>query len=562
MTKPTLLFIAFLLILSPFKLIAQDFDELNNQAFKEKENKNYSKALELSTQSLNKKQNARAYIIRAVCRYYLMDYEAAIEDCTSALTFYSEYYTDDKEKSGIYFWRGLTYQELEKYEPAVSDFASALNYNYSEPAYAYWNRGLCYYNLKKYKESNDEYAKAIDKISDSKELSTLNKYRGDCYGKQGDYTKAYSFYERAISYNVDNYLAYWQKGFYKDQEDKYDESMTNYNKAINIILTTDPSLGHDLAILYRNKALIYKARVNYDSALIAINKSLQADPNYTNAYKSRAEIYAAQKKYDKARADYTNLISLEKDKEKISDLYLERSMIAMDILDYKSTLDDLNKAIEFAPGDGMNYWHRAILYGNKKNYQLGIKDCNTALSKYPDDSSSTSGLTKLRASLKDKAGDYSGAVDDYRASLKLYPNSTGTYYNLGRLFKTKMKNDDLGDANLEKAAELAQKYKDTTMYCYIKVFKGEKDEAIKTMLQQTEIAKTDKASYPSELHNMTCIYALAGNNIKALEYLDRSLAAGYNSYSHLVNDRDLESIMKLPQWKTILAKYKVPQPKW
>ena len=60
---------------------------------------------------------------------------------------------------------------------------------------------------------------------------------------------------------------------------------------------------------------------------------------------------------------------------------------------------------------------------------------------------------------------------------------------------------------------------------------------------------------------MTCIYALADNTTKALEYLDKSLAAGYNSYNHLLNDRDLESIMKLPQWKGILTKYKVPFPK-
>ena len=60
---------------------------------------------------------------------------------------------------------------------------------------------------------------------------------------------------------------------------------------------------------------------------------------------------------------------------------------------------------------------------------------------------------------------------------------------------------------------------------------------------------------------MTCIYALAGNAQKAFEYLDRSLKAGFDDYLHLVNDRDLLSLMKLPQWKTILAKYKVPAPK-
>ena len=61
---------------------------------------------------------------------------------------------------------------------------------------------------------------------------------------------------------------------------------------------------------------------------------------------------------------------------------------------------------------------------------------------------------------------------------------------------------------------------------------------------------------------MACIYNLAGNKVKAFEYLDKSLAAGYDDYRHLINDRDLLTLMKESQWKIILAKYRVPQVKW
>jgi hypothetical protein len=38
-------------------------------------------------------------------------------------------------------------------------------------------------------------------------------------------------------------------------------------------------------------------------------------------------------------------------------------------------------------------------------------------------------------------------------------------------------------------------------------------------------------------------------------------SAKEDDFLYLVKDRDPVSLMKLPQWKTILAKYKVPVPK-
>ncbi len=543
-------------------LLAQDFDDLNNQAYKERDNKNYQKAIELCTQSINKKVNARSYIIRADCRYELNDYRAAIDDCESALTYYSEYYSDNKEKAGIYYMMGRSKHELGRYSAAISDYNSALTYNYEETGYVYWNRGACFYESGKYKEADDDYSKAIDRISASNDLSTLYSNRGDCKAQLDDYEAAYTFYARAISYNAKNYNPYWQRGHYKSQEYKYDEALADFDMAIGIF-TANPiaSDNNDLAILYRNKALMYKYKKQYDEALAAINKSVETDPNMAKTYRIRGQIYQAMKKYDKARADYENAITLQTDKKIKANIYLDRSMMEWSLLDYKSCLDDLNKAIGVDPENGMLFWHRGLLYGYKKNYPAAIKECNAALELYKSDSSSTASLLWQRALYKDYTGDYNGATEDFQAYLKYYPKSYSGYYELGRIFKWRLKNNDLANANLDKAEDLAEKVNDTSKLCYIALVKGNKEEAYKKMMEHIEVNKNDEYQYKWELHNMTCIYALAGNAQKAFEYLDRSLKAGFDDYLHLVNDRDLLSLMKLPQWKTILAKYKVPAPK-
>jgi hypothetical protein len=82
------------------------------------------------------------------------------------------------------------------------------------------------------------------------------------------------------------------------------------------------------------------------------------------------------------------------------------------------------------------------------------------------------------------------------------------------------------------------------------------------VLAKVEKHRDDKYENKWQLHNAACIYALSGNNMKALEYLDKSLAAGFDDFNHLVNDRDLVTLVALPQYKAILAKYNAPQPKW
>ena len=557
-----LLLLPFLLLLFISQsLVAQDWDDLNDQAFKERNNKNYQKAVELCTQSINKKPNARAYIIRADCRYEFKDYEAALSDLASALTYYSEYYgSENKEKAGIYYYTARCKQKLRRYTDAISDFNTALSYNYEEPGYAYWNRGACSYSLGKYKEAEDDYIKAIDRISDKEDLSTLYEERGDCQAMLGNYEAAYSLYARAIPYNAKNYNPYWQMGHYKGQEYRYEDALKDFDKAIEIVNSIgDPANNNDLAILYRNKALMHKSLKQYDEALAAINKSVQTDPNMSKTYRIRAEIYELLKKYDKARTEYENAITLQTDKKIKADIYMDRSIMAWKLLDYKSCLEDLNKAVEADPSSGMNHWHLSLLYGYKKNYPLAIKECNAAMDLYKNDSSSTASLLWLRAGHKDNAGDFKGAIEDYQQYLKYYPKSYSGYYELGRAFKWRLKNNDLADANLSKAAELAEQNEDTVKACYIKLIKGDKAGAIKDMLEVISLTpESDDYYYKWNLHNMTCIYALAGNAPKAFEYLDKSLKAGYDDFLHLVNDRDLVSIMKLPQWKTILAKYKVP----
>lgn len=548
--------------LYPLHSLAQDFDELNVQADKEYAANNYQKAIDLATRAINLKMNPRSYFIRADSRFSMKDYEAAQDDYSTAISNYSSYYSTDKYKGRLYYWRGRCKQKLAKYTDAIDDFNTCLTYDYEEPGYAYWNRANCYYELAKFQDSDDDYAKAIDKLSDAKDLAKLYKYRGDCLAKLYKYSDADKMYTRSISYNADYYTAYWSRAYYRNLDLKEDDAIADYNKAISLIEASgNNSNNDDLASICRNLALLYNDLKKYDEALLAINKALLADPNYVKGFETRADIYQQMKNYEKAKSDYTNAVTLAAGDKAIADLYFERSWkLDWVILDYKSALDNLNKSIALDAKDGMKFWHRAITYDYKKDYPKALADCGKAMELYRD--APSSGLYTLRASLKEKSNDIKGAISDYQEALKLDKNSASIYYNLGRLFKTKLKNNDLAQIDLAKAIELDEKSGTTATSAYAKVVNGEIKDAISMVLAKVEEYKDDKYQYKWQLHNAACIYALSGNKIKSLEYLDKSLAAGFDDYNHLVNDRDLVSLTLLPQYKAILAKYKVPQPKW
>ncbi|MFZ6024312.1 MAG: tetratricopeptide repeat protein [Bacteroidota bacterium] len=552
-----------LFLLLPVVVSAQDFETYNNQANQESKNKNYRRAVELCTQALSIKTNARSYLIRADSYFSLVNYAAAMNDYRSAITHYYDYYkADNKEKGSTYYYLARCEQELGYYTDAINDFSNSLTYNYTETGFVYWNRGYVYYTLKKFKEAEEDYARAVSHISNYELLSKIYRDRGDCQWKLGNYESSYAMFDRALSYNADNYLVYWQKGYNKSIELKYEESLTAYSRAIEIINKgTSAASKSDLSVLYRNKALMFYYLDKKKEGLETINLSIDTDPNNALAYKTRAQIYEALGQYERAIRDYGNAILLYTATKDMSETYRQRSLMYRAILEYKNSLADINKSIELDPAGGWNFQLRSTLYGYMKKFMPAIQDCNTALELYLNDSISTAAVLYARAGHKTNAGDYTGAKNDYQLYIKYRPKAYMGYYELGRLFKKYLKNNDLANANFAKGAEMAMAQKDTVQYCYTRLFSGDITESVHMMLGIVERSAGNKYRYSWNLHNMACFYSISGNTTKALDYLEKTLAAGFNDYPHLLNDRDLESLMKLPQWKTILAKHKVPLPK-
>jgi len=275
----------------------------------------------------------------------------------------------------------------------------------------------------------------------------------------------------------------------------------------------------------------------------------------------------ALKQYKDANRYYLQAASLYKSDAEKASCYNSLYWSCRTTLDYTGALSYVNSAMGMDPINDNYYRNRAYISSIKKDYNGSMKDLNKVIAGYDKltslyyfDSVRLASVCKDRALLKIKMKDNTGALADLQKSATLDPYDN-SYYELGRFFKQILKQDDLASVNLEKAAKKSIGKDTTSSYAYAKVIEGDKQTAIRIVLKLIKENSTDSYNLKWNLHNATCIYALAGDTNKALQYLEKSLVAGFDDFDHLVNDRDLLSIVNLPQYKTILAKYKVPQPK-
>ncbi|HUQ65191.1 MAG TPA: tetratricopeptide repeat protein [Flavitalea sp.] len=490
----------FVIILFCSSTIAQDItDDLFLEAKKEVHQENYQKAVELFMKFLNNPKNQTNFNKYETYRY------------KAFCNFYLKNYTD-----------------------AINDADSLLYYQNFFP--------------------DNFFANPPKKVM--RGLAFLMK--GDCNKINSQWKEAVVAYDSALYYQgKDDGNLYWKMGWCKENLGKYKEAEKDYEKATRLI-----SDKKELAVIYLNRGNCQYQLSNIAQAISFYTKSLSYDPTDNEAYRNRGICYFDMKDADKGRADLLAVIANEKDDIKKSGVYTTLGFNESQVLDYANGISHLNKALEIDPLNGWAYYRRAQLYGYVKNYTAAIADCNMAIRIYKVDSNKIGTLMVQKALCYNKSGNYDEAVKEYEEILKMYPDSYTTLYDLGRVLKTRLKNNERAKEILTKAGRLALESGDTTEYYYIMLFNDGQEEAVRKMAELIEKNRADKYEYKWALYNMACTYALVGNNKKAVEYLNKSFAAGFDAWLHLMNDGDLTSLTNLPEWKAIMTKYKVPAPKY
>ena len=382
------------------------------------------------------------YYNRGVTYQNLGRYDEALADYGQTIRLNPQY-------AAAYVNRGNTCKNLGRIDEALADYGQAIRLN-PELAQAYNNRGHTYKNLGRIDEALADLNKAIqinpqlaqayvNRGSTYSDMSrydeALNDYgrvirlnpsdaevynsRGSTYYHLGRYDEALNDYGHAIRLNPDFAEAYNNRGNTYRKMGRYDEALNDYGRAIQI----NP---RDVNT-YHNRGSTYDDLGRYDEALADLNKAIQINPQLAKAYVNRGFTYKNLGRIDEALADYGRAIQIN---HQYATVYINRGVIYDDLGLYDEALADYGRAIQINPEDAEAYYNRGSTYGNIGRYSEALANFNKVIQINPEDAEAYYN----RGNTYQNLGRIDEALADYGQTIQLNPEYANVYLNIGVLY--------------------------------------------------------------------------------------------------------------------------------
>ena len=236
--------------------------------------------------------------------------------------------------------------------------------------------------------------------------------------------------------------AYINRGIIFANEKKYDEALSDYNKAI--------SLEPKFSKAYNNRGGLMRSLKKYEEAIADFNKAIELQPDYVIAFNNRGLLMNITKRYDQALSDYSKAISL---KPNYAEAFSNRAIVYRNMNKYNESLRDFGKAIELQPNYYKAYSERGLVYAAQNNYDQALRDYGKAIQIQPDYANAYFNRGNVYMNQKKN----NEAISEFNTAIKLQPALAEAYYNRG------ISNYDLGQKDnackdLQKAAEFGLQY--------------------------------------------------------------------------------------------------------
>lgn len=185
----------------------------------------------------------------------------------------------------------------------------------------------------------------------------------------------------------------------------------------------EPQTAEDCFKLSR----IHFQKGEIDTALNKINKAIEINPNYVEAYVLRAAIKNKQKDTVGVLLDYNKIIELNPSIPGIEVVYINRSAIFLQHGEIDKALNDADKAVSINSKSAEIYIGRAVVRLQKGDLEGSLADYEKSIILNPKIASAYLG----RAYFRYQKSDFDGALADYNKGIELNPNYANFYVSRG-----------------------------------------------------------------------------------------------------------------------------------
>ena len=201
----------------------------------------------------------------------------------------------------------------------------------------------------------------------------------------------------------------------------YDGAIGAFSKAIE----ADPdNVGYLNA-----RGIAHERKGEDDLALADYDLCLQKRPNYSPAFNNRGVIYLRKGDFKRAYDEFSS--ALKSTSQNRFYAFFNRGHLLTLQKQYDAAISDFAEAQKLNPSASQIPTNRCVTYTEMGKFDLALADCNDVLAQSPR---SVHTLTS-RGNLYLAKGDLDAALNDYNAALKINPNDVRAHTGRGQLYE-------------------------------------------------------------------------------------------------------------------------------
>lgn len=201
---------------------------------------------------------------------------------------------------------GTVQRKRQLYEQALESYTNALNIlPNSVPILL--NRAALYMELGKMELAKEDYSHVLLQNPDNEEALLMRAY---ILVQQRKFNEAKADYDRLLRNNPQNFNAKLGLSTLLQKTGRFDEAHVILTGMI-VQATDENNMGNrQLAMLYVARAGIENDLNQTQQALLDVEQAISIDPNLSDAYLLRGQIYLALKRGDLAKDDFERCVKL------------------------------------------------------------------------------------------------------------------------------------------------------------------------------------------------------------------------------------------------------------
>ena len=254
-----------------------------------------------------------------------------------------------------------------QYEEAIK------NYNLVSKEHPYFPDAEFYKGLTRFRQKDidaaaEHFKKTLDIYPEHKKarkgLDNVTKQflnAGNKSYKRGDVSKATNYYEKALEFDPEFYLAYFQLGVLQKKQGQSKKAIESLNKVLEI------NPDHDKTWFTLGTA--YESDGNNQEAIAHYNKAIDINPGYSKAYGNLGKLYTESGRYDEAEDRLKTVIQIDSD---YADGYMRLGILYLEQQRFAEAVENLSISTSLDKKDFNKFFNLASAYNNIKEWDNAL----------------------------------------------------------------------------------------------------------------------------------------------------------------------------------------------